>query len=169
MSTLPGIRANDWHLVQTKPNQEFYALAELENQHYRCFLPTLTRERIVRGKVYIAVEALFSRYLFVQNSLESKTLSAVRNTRGVSRLVSFGGRYATLPDECIEALRRTRNMPAQSRFPAGSRVEITAGPFMGLEGIYEMPNGEARATVMIELMNRPQKISLALETLRAAA
>lgn len=30
-----------WYVVQTKPKQEFRALAQLENQQYTCFIPTL--------------------------------------------------------------------------------------------------------------------------------
>lgn len=158
-----------WHLCQTKPKQEFRALEHLENQGFTCFLPTLNTERIVRGKVGTCVEPLFSRYLFVRLSESSGNWSPIRSTRGVSKLVAFGGRFATLPDACVEALQGMQQAGVQRLFEPGERVAITRGPFAGLEGIYQLADGEARALVLIELMNQPQKIRLAVETLRKAA
>jgi transcriptional antiterminator RfaH len=158
-----------WHLVQAKPRQEFRALEHLENQGYACFLPTLHMEKIVRGKLETSVEPLFSRYLFVRLSMDDCNWSPIRSTRGVSKLVAFGGRFATLPDACVEALREAQSSIPQRLFQSGERVTITHGPFSGLEGIYQMSDGEARALVLIELMNQPQKLKVAVEALQKAA
>ncbi|WP_460840255.1 transcription/translation regulatory transformer protein RfaH [Noviherbaspirillum agri] len=155
--------------MQTKPRQEFRALEHLQNQGFNCFLPTLKTERIIRGKVDTGVEPLFSRYLFVRLSQASGNWSPIRSTRGVSKLVAFGGRFAMLPDACVEALRGMQQMSPQKLFAPGERVAITSGPFAGLEGIYQLPDGEARALVLIDLMNQPQKLRLAVELLRKAA
>ncbi|HZW12303.1 MAG TPA: transcription/translation regulatory transformer protein RfaH [Noviherbaspirillum sp.] len=158
-----------WHVVQTKPKQEFRALEHLQNQGFTCCLPTLKTEKIIRGKVDACIEPLFSRYLFVRLSAANGNWSPIRSTRGVSKLVAFGGRFATLPDACVEALQGVQQMSPQRLFEPGERVAITSGPFAGLEGIYQLPDGEARALVLIELMNQPQKLRLAVESLRKAA
>jgi transcriptional antiterminator RfaH len=169
MSRSVDLERAAWHLVQTKPRQELRALEHLENQGYVCFLPMLHMERIVRGKLETCDEPLFSRYLFVRLGTVDCNWSPIRSTRGVSKLVAFGGRFATLPDACVEALRETQCEIPQRLFHPGERVRIIQGPFSGLEGIYQMPDGEARALVLIELMNQPQKIKLAVETLQKAA
>lgn len=158
-----------WHLVQTKPKQEFRALEHLQNQGFNCFLPTVKAEKIVRGKVDTCLEPLFSRYLFIRLSPTSGNWSPIRSTRGVSKLVAFGGHFATLPDDCVDALQGVHQIIPQRLFEPGERVAITRGPFAGLEGIYQLPDGEARALVLIDLMNQPQKLRLAVETLRKAA
>jgi transcriptional antiterminator RfaH len=158
-----------WYLLQTKPKQEFRALEQLNNQSYTCFLPTLAVEKLRRGKRVDDIEPLFSRYLFIRLDTTVSNWFPIRSTRGVSNIVSFGERFATLPDAFVEALRQGPQKPALPLFEAGDRVEVTAGPFAGLEGIYQMTDGEQRAMVLIELMHQPQKLVFALGALRKAA
>jgi transcriptional antiterminator RfaH len=160
----------DWYVVQTKPKQEFRALEQLQNQHYHCFLPTLQIKKIRRGKLTVETEPLFSRYLFIRLDSVTTDWSPIRSTRGVSNLVAFGGRFATLPHAYIAALQNgPPNYVPQNLFDPGEPVTINDGPFAGFEGLYQLPDGEARAFVLIELMRQPQKLSFALETLRKAS
>lgn len=161
--------ATNWYVVQTKPKQEFRALEQLQNQNYDCFLPTLSVRKISRGKLTAVTEPLFSRYLFIRLSTTTGNWSPIRSTRGVSSLVAFGGRLATLPDSCVAALRNAPDLPPQNLFDPGTRVTITDGPFSGWEGLYQLPDGEARAFVLIELMRQPQQLSFSIESLRKAS
>lgn len=158
-----------WYVIQTKPRQEFRALQQLENQGFACFLPTLYAEKLVRGRLEVSSEPLFTRYLFIRLSETGCNWLPIRSTRGVSKIVSLGGRFATLPDHYVEALKDKQDSHPQRLFDPGERVTITEGPFAGLDAIYQLPDGEARALVLIELMNQPQKLKLAVETLRKAA
>jgi len=161
-------RANQsaWYVVQTRPKQEYRALEHLHNQGYICFLPTLRRER-VRGRHRIEVEEpLFSRYLFVRLDRQKTNWSPVASTRGVSRLVSFGGRFASLPDAWVEALRSECEQLQIPLFEEGARVEVRSGPFAGLEGVFQLKDGEARALVLLDFMSQPQKLVFPMEALR---
>lgn len=158
-----------WYVIMTKPKQEFRALEQLQNQGYICFVPTLSVETIRCGKLQRWVEPLFSRYLFIQLYTDSGNWAPIRSTRGVSRIVAFGNRFATLPDACVDALRSRSHVMQAHRFEPGERVTVTDGPFAGLEGIYQAPDGEARAMVLMELMSQPQKLRFAVETLCKAA
>jgi transcriptional antiterminator RfaH len=155
-----------WYVVQTKPRQEYRALEQLQNQHYTCFLPTLQVKKVIAGKLATAVEPLFSRYLFIRLDTTTTNWGPIRSTRGVSGLVVFGGRYATLPDDTVTALQSTPQAAPRHLFEVGDKVTITQGPLAGLEGLYQLPDGEARAFVLIELMRQPHKLSIALEALR---
>lgn len=163
------LSAAAWYLLQTKPRQEFRALQHLQNQGFLCVVPTLQAEKLIRGKVQTCTEPLFSRYLFIRLGPANTNWASIRSTRGVSKLVAFGNRFATLPDVCIEALQNVQHASFQRLFEPGERVAITQGPFAGLEGIYQLPDGEARALVLIDLMNQPQKLMFAVEALRKAA
>lgn len=157
-----------WYVVQTKPRQESRALEQLQNQNYDCYLPTLQVTKLCRGKRIAVVEPLFSRYLFIRLNSANSAWSPIRNTRGVSGMVAFGERFATLPDDYVNALK-TMPPSASVNLPApGDRVTITAGPFAGLQGLYQLPDGESRAFVLIELMRQPQKISLPFDVLSQA-
>lgn len=169
MSDLALESSSKWYVIQTKPRQEFRAFEQLENQAYTCFLPTLSVQKIRRDKLEVTVEPLFSRYLFIRLNTVDSNWSALRSTRGVSRLIAFGGELPTVPDECIDALRQAPTEQQVPLFQPGERVRIATGALAGLEGIYQMADGEARAMVLIELLCQPQKIKLGLELLRKAA
>jgi transcriptional antiterminator RfaH len=171
MSMVDSTRSEQgaWYLIQTKPKQEFRALEHLKNQGYTCFLPTLQLEKIRRGKVEVCIDPLFTRYLFIQLDTVVSNWFPIRSTRGVNNLVTFGGKFATLPDACVETLQSAPQVIHQPLFERGERVAIATGAFAGLEGIYQLSDGEARAMVLIELMNRPQKLTFAMDMLRKAA
>lgn len=154
-----------WYLVYTKPRQEKIALQNLQQQGYDCYLPTLPMEYLRRGTLAVTEEALFPRYLFVQLGLstDAKSWAPIRSTKGVSRLVTFGSHPAQVSEALIQTLkaRETALASAPIRlFNAGDTVKITEGPFAGIEGIYQMPDGERRVMVLFELMC--QTISLAV-------
>ena len=65
-SVLSADDAKIWFLVHTKPRQEDVALVNLERQGYRCYLPRLRVEKILRRKAVVVIEPMFSRYLFVR-------------------------------------------------------------------------------------------------------
>src|SRR5690606_34340784 len=94
-----------WLVIHTRPKQEFRALQHLQNQSYTCYLPTVQAIRPLRGKLTPCSEPLFFRYIFVRVNPSSCRITSLSSTRGVSKLVAFGGRFATVPDEMIDALR----------------------------------------------------------------
>lgn len=154
-----------WYVVQTKPKQEFRALEQLQNQHYECFLPTILVQKVLKGRICVVSEPLFSRYLFIRLDTDTSNWSPIRSTRGVSGLVAFGSRYATLPDHYIEAMQERAQIDPSPCFTVGEPVRVTDGPFAGLDGIYHLPDGEARALVLIDLMRQPQKLSIPVASL----
>ncbi|MGZ9710872.1 transcription/translation regulatory transformer protein RfaH [Glaciimonas sp. GNP009] len=164
MDLVPSERQS-WYVIQSKPRQEFRALEQLHYQGFECFLPILQKERIHRGKLVHCSEPLFSRYLFIQLDTLKSNWGVIRSTRGVSNLVAFGGRYATISDTCVHALQNTPQAQPQPIFEAGEPVAIISGPFAGLEGIYQVPDGDARAIVLIELLSRPLKLVFGVQVL----
>ncbi len=160
-----------WYLIHTKPRQEQRALENLVNQGYDCYLPLLATEKLQRAVLKVVQEPLFSRYLFIHldTHQSSKSWTPIRSTQGVSRLVTFGSEPAKVESELIEALRsridQTNSTP-ERLFQPGERVQIRDGSFAGLEAIYQMPRGEDRAMVLIELLSKPVKLTLAPASLR---
>jgi len=154
-----------WYVVQTKPRQEFRALEHLRNQGVRCGLPTIEAEKIRRGRRVLVNEPLFSHYLFVQLDATHGKWSVLRSTRGVTRLVEFGGVPARLPAGVIDVLMSC-HAALRRLFAPGERVVVTQGPLAGLEGIYQMPDGEARAVVLLEFLSRPNRVAFPVEALR---
>ena len=161
-----------WYVVHTKPRQEARALVNLENQGLECFLPTLTVDRLRHGVRVTATEPLFPRYLFVRLEAGASNWAAIRSTRGVVRLVEFGGESARISDSLIFGLKNA--MPGhRALFTKGDHVCVVEGPFAGIQAelidLYETGDGELRAMMLLELLSRPQRISLPAYLLRQVA
>jgi len=162
-----------WYLVHTKPRQEKSALENLQRQGYPCYLPTLPSEKIHQGILMTTDEPLFPRYLFIQlgHGDSAKSWAPIRSTKGVSRLVCFGAEPAKVDNRLIELLR-AQEIAAQAKperlFTPGERVRLTAPPFAGVEGVYQMVDGERRVMVLIEMLSKPVALRVSPASLRKA-
>jgi transcriptional antiterminator RfaH len=160
-----------WHLVHTKPRQEKFALENLQRQGYQCYLPTLPSEKLHQGILMVTDEPLFPRYLFIRlgQGDSAKSWAPIRSTKGVSRLVSFGVEPARVDDGLIELLRAHEasvQTEPERLFKPGERVRLTEAPFAGIEGIYQMADGERRVMVLIELLSKQVRVHVAPAGLR---
>lgn len=160
-----------WYLVHTKPRQEARALENLQRQQYACLLPMLRVERVRQRRLAVVEEPLFPRYLFIELT-EELNWGPIRSTLGVSNLVRFGGAAAKVPSAVVEALQqeqaeRLREAPARPLFRPGQEVRLTAGPFAGLQAVFQMADGEARAMVLIELLGKQARLSVDVSQVRA--
>ena len=162
-----------WYLIHTKPRQEKCALENLHRQGYQCYLPTLPSEMLRQGRLTVSDVPLFPRYLFIRlgQGDSAKSWAPIRSTKGVSRLVSFGIEPARVDDGLIDLLRAqeasVQSMP-ERLFRSGERVRLTEVPFAGIEGIYQMADGERRVMVLIEILSRPVTVRVAPASLRKA-
>ncbi len=158
---LPFNALGQWYVVYTKPRQEACAQENLARQGYDCFLPVMTVQKIRRGKWVEEAECLFRRYLFIRLIAGQSNFAPIRSTRGVSGLVRFGVQPAVVPDAVVETLR---TLPTQDQpmFKAGDVVTITKGAFAGIAAEFvalkQMPDGETRALVLLELLSKLQRI-----------
>ena len=160
-----------WYLVHTKPRQEKCALENLQRQGFQCYLPTLPAEKLRQGVLTVADEPLFPRYLFIRlgQGDSAPSWAPIRSTKGVSRLVSFGVEPAKVADSLVEALRaQDESVQAEPArlFKPGERVCLTEAPFAGIEGIYQMADGERRVIVLIELLSKQVRVRVAPANLR---
>jgi transcriptional antiterminator RfaH len=154
-----------WYAVHTKPRQEQRALTNLQQQGYSCFLPTLTVQKLRQGKLATLQEPLFSRYLFIEldSGQSGKSWGPIRSTLGVSRLVSFGAEPAKISADLVQVLQQqnaTQQSQTQPLFESGQAVQITQGPFAGLNAVYQMADGECRAMVLIEILSKQCRLAV---------
>ena len=171
-STEPSASSTEsWYLVHTKPRQEEIALANLQRQGYRCYLPQMRIERIRRRKAEVATEPMFPRYLFIRldSSDQGKSWSPIRSTLGVSQLVHFGARAAKVDDTLVDLLRqRELTLPTEAIFHSGDSVVIADGPFAGIDAIYQTADAERRAFILLEILAKPVSMHIDAGRLRKA-
>ena len=151
-----------WYAVATKVRDEAVAKANLERQDYQVFLPTISLKKRRRGRWTPVTEPLFPGYLFVSLALGADDPAPIRSTVGCIGLVRFGQTHTPVPSTLIAALRATSEGPidAPSPFKQGDKVRLIAGPFAGIEAVFDMPRGEDRAQVLLELLGKVQRLTV---------
>ena len=151
---------NIWYLVQTKPRQEFVAKENLSNQGYKVYCPLF--------KLKNTKKPLFPRYLFINFENNSKSLSPIRSTKGVSNFVRFGVNFATVPNNIIKNIKNQEQETIdkaikQSRPHKGDKVQITQGIFQGNQAIFEKYNDDERVTLLFRVLQQEQKIQFSAD------
>jgi transcriptional antiterminator RfaH len=139
-----------WYVLQTKPFQEVRALEKLRGQQYNCFLPLCRNKKVRPGTHGVVGEPLFSRYLFIQLAHAEQALD-VQRIDGVSRVLKLNNRFASMPDNLVSALLNHLH-PWDDARVLGDR----SGIIPAMESLHELPDGEARALALIELICKTQ-------------
>ena len=159
---------SNWLLLQVKPRQEMRALENLERQQAHCYCPLIQVEKLSRGKRIHAEEALFPGYIFINFDPQKSNLTytAIRSSRGVSKIVRFGDEPAKVPESLILQIKdcekvnlprlNTPNLPQK-----GDTVIIVEGPLKGLQAVYSQTDGQQRSIVLISLLHQQAPTSLA--------
>ena len=160
----------NWYLIHTKIRQERVALENLERQGFECFLPLMRTEKLRRGALQIVQEALFPRYLFIRlgTGLESQSWAPIRSTLGVIRLVTFGQIPAKIDDDLVAPIRSQSEAPevVQRHFERSEQLVVTDGPFVGVEALYQMTDGEGRVMLLLDILSKQVKITVSPASVR---
>ena len=159
--------ARAWYLVQSKPRNEMRALENLVRQGYETYLPLMEVERLQRGKLLKKMEPLFPRYLFLHLEEGNDNWGPIRSTMGVAGLVRFGQAYAVVSDEVLDAVRERTQDVKKTLFESGDSIRVVSGPLLGLEGVFEITDGAQRSFVLLEFMQKQQRVSVSTADLRA--
>lgn len=164
-----------WYVVRAEERRERHAATNLEVRGFAAYVPTLLTRRKRLGRWIDAAEAIFPGYAFLgaRSRLDGgrkmvvQNLDRARLTRGVLGFVRFGTVFAIMPDSAILELRKREAAgregmiedPAR-KFAAGETVQIIAGQFAGLQGIYSERDGAHRARILLGYLDQVRRLSL---------
>jgi transcriptional antiterminator RfaH len=158
-----------WYALQHKPAQGDRALQHLQNQDIACFYPKITVEKIKAGKRAKKLEPLFPGYLFVNLEQTDPVWAKLRSTRGVLRIVGFANKPAAISDEVIQHIKDSLNSVAeQGGIKPGQAVQLNEGPFEGINAIFQAYDSEARAIVLINFMQKRQRVKVPVSALKSS-
>lgn len=146
-----------WFAVLTKARSEALALQHLERQGFSCLLPKVRHQRRTLKGMQSSIEPLFPRYVFLRARSDGWTLGPVRSTRGVSGVVRFGGRAATVPSHIVEQIQNRMDDGQCVQLDApqwlrGEAVKVTEGPFAGMRAIFDADSGTERVRLLMEVL-----------------
>ena len=184
-----------WYVAHTKPRQERTAAEQLRRQDFEVYLPLFKvfcepgrRRRAsaaaaasahVPGgpglgagssadqgaQTLTAHEPMFPRYLFLRPTRDTQSLSVVRSTIGVSKLVMFGPQPATLADAAVQAIRQaehlrdTADLAELSPYRPGMAVRLQDPALQGVRALIQSVSTD-RVTLLLDILGRPQTIQV---------
>lgn len=165
-----------WFAVHCRPQQDARAEANLRNQGYETFRPLARLRRRRRGRLTPVVESLFPRYLFVRLDDTAENWAPIRSTRGVRDLVRLADhRPAAVPEPVIADLTDRADpesgvvdLSLDIDYRPNQPVRITEGPFAGQEALFVARRGEDRVIVLLEILQRAQRLLLPEAALEAS-
>lgn len=135
-------------------------------QGYVCVRPMCKRERVVRGHLKTKIESLFPGYIFIQ-MFDDSNWSPLRSTRGVSHVVSFGGRPLAVSEKLVGDLLQRAEIELTPAYKIGDNVRLAAGNYAELDAIFMAMDGEDRVILLIQLLSRRQQVSVPLANIAA--
>jgi transcriptional antiterminator RfaH len=160
----------NWCAVYTKARSENLAEVSLRQRGIVTFYPKLALpESAKRNRQLVP---LFPNYLFVSLDLSSNEPGFVTWCPGVKRLLNFDGVPATIDNSAVSFLMDQATPDATinacSNLRPGQEVTIERGPLQGLIGIIETPpNARGRVKVLLLLLNRPTKVDVPVQFIKA--
>jgi transcription antitermination factor NusG len=129
-------RTDPWLVLRTRSHHENIVERSLEQKQIRAYLPKRRVVRRWKDRRTVLEMPLFPGYVFVQP--EEDQFEKLRTVRGSCGFVVQGSRPAAMPEKELEAVRilvrSGAELDVDPRLIPGQKVEIIAGPFMGLEG-----------------------------------
>jgi transcription antitermination factor NusG len=143
-----------WCAVYTRHQHEKTVSEMLEAKNFEVFLPLYESTRRWKDRRKVLSLPLFPSYVFVRGAIERRL--PVLSTPGVHMIINCGERIATVPDEEIEAIRRT--VEGQLRVEphpflrCGERVRVVRGSLEGVEGVLVRKKNLYRLVLSVEML-----------------
>jgi transcription antitermination factor NusG len=158
--------AHPWFALQTRPKNERKVERLLQQKGYDCFTPIYRSKRKWSDRIVEIDFPLFPGYIFCR--FNSSALGKAISTRGVMRVVGFGGTPAEVAREEIESLQllaRTSFLREPWKYlPNGTLVLVETGPLAGIRGIINTDENKKQLVISVTLLQRSVAIQLDEDT-----
>jgi transcription termination/antitermination protein NusG len=153
-----------WYALYTRSRFEKRLLSELSDRSIEVFLPmreVLSRWKDRRKRVWFP---LFPGYIFVHHIDTPENRFRVLNIPGAVRFVGNRGFAEPVPDRQIESVRRflesELSLDPYPYIQVGQRVEVTAGPLKGIQGILIKKKGRFRFVIQVDLIRQAVSVEI---------
>jgi transcription antitermination factor NusG len=143
-----------WWALYTRHQHEKVVAEMLEAKGLEVFLPLYESIRRWKDRKKALTLPLFPCYVFVRGALNSRL--PVVSTPGVHMILSRGEHIATIPEDEIEAIRRTvegsLRVEPHPFLKCGERVRVTRGSLEGVEGILVRKKSLYRLVLSVNML-----------------
>jgi transcriptional antiterminator RfaH len=161
----PGPECGDWFVLHTRSRQEKAVADALRAVDVACFLPLNRKPRYYGRRKVVSDLPLFSGYVFMRGQRED-AFSVDRADRVASIITVVD---QTQLDSELRSLHLALSMGAQlDLYPFlvhGTRVEVRAGPFKGLQGVVDRRLKENRLILQVQSLGQAVSLEMDAELL----
>ena len=146
--------SSHWWAVYTRHQHERSIEEMLSAKGFEVFLPLYESTRRWKDRRKVIALPLFPCYVFVRGGLDRRL--QVLTTPGVHMILSRGERIATIPEDEIEAIRKTIEGPFRVEphpfLRCGERVRVVRGSLEGVEGVLIRKKNLYRLVLSVEML-----------------
>jgi transcription antitermination factor NusG len=145
---------SDWWALYTRHQHEKTVADMLSAKGFEVFLPQYESMRRWKDRSKLLSLPLFPCYVFVRGGLHRRL--QVVTTPGVHMILYYGESVAIIPEDEIQAIRKTVEGPFRVEphpyLKCGDRVRVTRGTMEGVEGILIRKKNLYRLVLSVEML-----------------
>jgi transcription antitermination factor NusG len=158
-----------WLVLRTRSHHETIVERSLQHKQITAYLPKHRVVRCRRDRSRMVLEMpLFPGYVFVQPRVDQ--FENIRYVRGSCGFVVQGDQPAAMPEKDLQAVRilavSGAELAVNPKLIPGQRVEVIAGPFMGVQGELIRVKSQVRLVINAHLVN--SSVSVEVDTDKVA-
>src|ERR1700733_1058381 len=151
-----------WWALYTRHQHERVVADVLSAKGFEVFLPLYDSIRRWKDRQKLLSLPLFPCYVFIRGEV-GRCLQVV-NTPGVHMILNQGEHFAVIPENEIQAIRRTVEGPfGMEPHPflrCGERVRVTCGSLQGVEGILVRKKNQFRLGLFVDMLAKSVAVEI---------
>lgn len=153
---------NPWFVVQLKANSIKIAERNLKRQLFNTFIPYERIKSLRPHKNSTELKPLFPGYLFVEFERSNMDWHKIKNTYGVSRILSCNNLPELLPGELIAELKvlTYKNKKSLPTYTNGDKIILPSGPFAKFVATIDKVDKDSRIYLLINFLGVETKLSM---------
>lgn len=149
-----GSEDSAWWALYTRHQHEKTVADMLTAKGFEVFLPLYESVRRWKDRKKLLSLPLFPCYVFVRGGLERRL--PVVSTPGVHMILTHGEKVAVIPEDEIEAIRRTLEgsyrVEPHPFLKVGERVRVIRGSLEGVEGVLLRKKNMCRLVLSVAMV-----------------
>lgn len=151
-----------WHVLHVHPRCEKKIGEVCRLQHFDHYLPLRSETKIYQRRKVTVEKPVFPGYIFASFDQDGRV--EILKTNNVVRVLETGDEKRLLDelDQVRKALQVDPTLTACLGLSTGTRVRITGGPFLGIEGVVRNLQGPVKVLLNVDLIGQ----AIAVETER---
>jgi transcriptional antiterminator RfaH len=161
--------SKEWFILQLKANAHHRAVKNLNKQGFETFLPLHDVTSRKTSRFINATQPLFPAYMFITFDKKRSDWSKIKNTYGVSRLITFNSILKSIPTEVVNNLIERCDLAGkllpEKKLKNGDQVKVLSGPLASFIATVETYETDQRIWILLDLMSRKAKVQIPSENL----